>query len=136
MSVSIFSTDPTNLVRYFLFSVICAALYFLSTNRNVQEKMKTKLLELVDLGVDGIAYVAVKLLNHPELNQAATKLIADGISTWLRDPHAQELVNRMIASETNKKDVAREIGKQMPGIVGNFAQGVYKGFRGDTDKSN
>ena len=70
-----------------------------------------------------------KLLDDPRVRESATQLIADEISRWLSDPAAQELLHNAIVSEHGKKDIARELGNQMPSIVGNFATGVFHGFR-------
>ena len=78
--------------------------------------------------VRGVSRFTVKLMAVPEVNDTLTKLIAGGINAWLTNPDAQDCINELVA-KTPKEEAARELGKSLPGFVGNFTSGVIESFR-------
>eukprot|EP00924_Labyrinthula_sp_SR-Ha-C_P002664 snap_masked-scaffold_13-processed-gene-3.34-mRNA-1 protein AED:0.95 eAED:1.00 QI:0/-1/0/1/-1/1/1/0/136 len=78
-----------------------------------------------------IGDVVALVLKHPEVHSEIEKAIADGINRWIKDPETELFFQSLVNSDTPKDEVAKELGKQLPGVAKNFASGVFSGLRGN-----
>mmetsp|Transcript_2006 Transcript_2006/g.2576 ORF Transcript_2006/g.2576 Transcript_2006/m.2576 type:complete len:167 (-) Transcript_2006:594-1094(-) len=66
------------------------------------------------------------VLEKPEVHDAMCNLISQGISTWVQGDGPEHL-EEIIARKYHQK-AAREIGKQLPSLVGSISKGVVESF--------
>mmetsp|Transcript_5251 Transcript_5251/g.6977 ORF Transcript_5251/g.6977 Transcript_5251/m.6977 type:complete len:146 (+) Transcript_5251:159-596(+) len=72
--------------------------------------------------IDAFSGGVTEVLKKEEVHLTLTNIIAAGISTWI-DGDGQAHVGGLVDSK-NQKLVAREIGKNLPGLVGGVTAGV------------
>jgi len=71
-----------------------------------------------------IGSILSDILEHPQVDTALSKTIAKGVNRWMANPETHQTINHVI-QVTPRHVVAKELGKETPGYVLKFAEGVW-----------
>ena len=84
--------------------------------------------------VSALAAFMAALLGHPQVEEAAAKVMVAGINMFLDQPGIAERITDKLGDKNDT--LARKAGEEFLHLVGNFFKGVMNGTKKDDDPTN
>lgn len=101
----------------------------------VKARLDKWLAVLFQAIVSAVATFAAAVLSHPKVEETAAHVMVLGINAFMEQPDFRE---RMAAAagtlSEGKEDAVRELGKNFPTVLGDFAGGLFSAVKHDDDQ--
>jgi hypothetical protein len=106
-----------------------------STLDEMKSDEPSLLSRLWEYFVNLVALFVTAVLSHPDVEEAAARLIVRGINDTCEQPDLGEKVSKVSKSlRLENEAISRQLGEQFPKMASNFVGGAVAGLRGKASK--